>query len=544
MAVGKVVLGRFAAMVTVMVAVGALTPGAAGAAPAAQVTAVAAGPGCPATLQAWTPQVTAAPAGDPGALAPGSLSASAREAFGTKVAGLLAGRPGPWRWLGSTTCQITRGHSVPNGAADRTATAGSMSYSPNWSGYETDDPAGSRTFTGAAMEWTVPGFAASAAEGASASIWPGIGAGDTDDKLIQAGSVTTYSAATGSKIVAWLEIYPDENEMDIGFPVKAGDDVAVYVAFDPSTHTAAFFFVNYTTGFLAEFTQQVSGSSGKQAEWIVERHGECGTACVYTPMYNFGATTVRNGTADRTVNGNTTTNYIDGFPLSYPYTMVACSGSDDGTNQPVLAAPGRVDATGTFTDTWKNSGHDDPDDCTWRVQPANTTVNATIGAGKVAMLADTTANLTLTCHGATMSGRTGDAAQQSATVAIVAITAGSLSSCTDALGNGWSARQTSGSVWNLGGYVGNTKGDTTSGLSGIEADVTGSFAGGSCSFHIAGAASPGNALFHNASGLELSRADLKISQVTGAGCGSARIANGDSATLSGAYSFPGLTVKP
>jgi hypothetical protein len=522
-----------------------------------------AGQGCPAGMRYWTPRVTSVPSGDPQAVAPGALSGRAQATFGKTVARMLAGRHRAFHWLSAYGCRIVPRSSGPRAAGSpQLASAGPFATprpvrahhgptlapgsetnpqtSTNWSGYESNDGG----FTGASMEWIVPGVDPSSPDGAATSVWPGIGSGgSTSDELIQAGTDTSKSGGT----IAWTEVVPDEpSEVQAsGFSVSAGDDVAVNATWDASTHTAAFFMVNYTTGTMTDISSPVNGSSGSQAEWIIERsEAYCtyvGKPCVYAPLNGFGAETIMNAAADKTSAGGVTTNsYVGSLNGYFPITMTPCSGSGD------LADPSaNVDAQGNFTDTWKSYGQYDPGNCTWQLSPGGTAVTAVMAASQQpTVLNDTTANLGITCNSPSLSGITGAAQQTGGPVKIVSISGGSLA-CTDTLGDGWSAKPTAQSSWTVTGDVGSPSGRTTSDIQGISLDVTGNTPGGTCSFRLSGNAAQGDAFFQDANFLSITKAELTVSQVTGAGCAAVLIANSDAAQMAGSYQFsPAVTLVP
>ncbi|HEY3684280.1 MAG TPA: hypothetical protein VGL93_14690 [Streptosporangiaceae bacterium] len=528
----------------------------------------AAGPSCPAAMRFWTPHVAAADAAaaDPGAVAPSALSARGRTAFGATLSRMLAGRRGPFRWVTPTGCKRTNSSAAPSGRAARPArtgartnartaagpvspaAAGPATQSANWSGFESEDG----SFTGASMEWKVPAPVAPSPDvEAHVTIWPGIGGdGGSGNVLVQAGTETQHHAGGGSDIYAWTEIVPNENEIEIsGFPVHAGDDMAADAAWDPGSKNAVFFLVNYTTGDMtAPITRQVTtGPSGSTAEWIVERPVSCGSTCVYTPLMNFGTESVKNGAADKTAGGTTTSQYIGALGTYHPVDLMTCASFLVESSDPPIGKPAAdVNGTGDFTEAWRSVGQADSVNCTWKIDPGGESYRATNAGGSSIQLTDTTANRIITCENATLNGTTGDASQDASTALIGTVTGGDLTSCSDLNGGSWSVSHTANTTWRITGDVPGTDGSTSSDISGISADVTGFYSGGQCAFRVTGDVPKGKASYQNPDLLHITGADLAVSNATGAGCGPAGIANGDTASLAGVYEVisPGIKVNP
>lgn len=511
----------------------ALTAGAVNpVADAATVTApgsVPAGPGCPAGMLAWLPSATEMTSGNPLEVAPGGMSVQARTDFGTHVLHLLAGHQ--VRWLGSTGC--TQLNSYASSTPQTLA---------NWSGFESH----AKHFTGASMTWTVPSTVSTPSP-AALSIWPGIGGGSgSGDELIQAGT----EQADGGSDLAWTELFPLESQQAVnGMTVASGDNMAVNVAWDASTGTAAFLLVNYTTGVAKQVSQKFSGSSGGTAEWIAERTGFCDSGnCIYPHLLNFQGLTVLNGAADQTVSCSTgtctVTKYIGGFGSLFADTMQNCL-----ANQP-MAKPSNLDSQGDFTDTFEHDGPVDPSQCEWRISPASATVHASLLSNGSATFTDKTATLAIVCPTATLTGTTSfsPASQQGSVATFVTLTKASFSACSDSRGDVWSAAQSSGSQWLLNGGTASTGGVMTGEIDTVDIAVTGDVSGKTCDFQLTGRIPAGSAIYTNPNDLRITGASLAVARTSGAGCGTAGISNGDAVTLTAPYqvtsSTGGMVISP
>jgi hypothetical protein len=509
-------------------------------------------------MRVWT-SPSAASASTPQSFTPGNLSSRAKAQFARDAARLLAGHNEHWRWISPTSCPRSRFSAAPPGfsavPASRAATAVQMAgngsparseavaaqdptiYPANWSGFESD----AGNFTGVSMEWTVPSITSKSAESTpDVTIWPGIGGtgAGSNDTLIQAGTDLT---------TAWTEVLPAAEVPIQGFTVSVGDEMAADVEYDPTTDSAVFFLVDYTTGEVTSpITQPVDGTSGDSAEWIVERHESCstgGTTCIYSPLADFTGETISNGTAEQTINGTTTGSYIKELTSYEPVDMTDCVGSDTGTDTPILAAPGAVDTQGDFADTWEATGPADPVNCQWTIKPASAAYNATLKSGTTAVLTDTAANVSITCTAAQASGTTGASPQPqlAAPPVLATITSSSFGGCGDQDGNGWSVAQTAGSTWDLNGDVGSNQGVTTGDISGVAAQASGTVSGESCAFELAGTVPEGDVTYSNSDAssnpdtLDVTAAALTITQVTGSGCATLGINDNDAVTLRATY---------
>ena len=83
----------------------------------------------------------------------------------------------------------------------------------------------------------------------------------------------------------WVELYPQESEIDVDLAAKATDLVAVVVEYDDVNGVAYWELDNLTSGdslyLYQDLTADSSGviGSGTQAEWIVERPQICFIVC-------------------------------------------------------------------------------------------------------------------------------------------------------------------------------------------------------------------------------------------------------------------------
>ena len=391
-----------------------LTPGTA----ASDVRPGHASAGCPDSMRVWVPSVSTVSASDPEAVAPPDISAATRVAYGTHVAHLLSGRK--IHWLGTIDCKqgytqireprahrehennesgngrhepqghrqnennesgkrrhepqghrqnenngpdnspaTALGHGNPAGGqqaqvtAARTATGEQPAqYTDNWSGYQS----GAGHFTDASMEWKVPTIAAPRAHVTTAlSIWPGIGTGNTrSDSLIQAGTgFNTVSFGPFGPFTfkyLWWQIVPqmDDEVIINNLPISTKDQIAVDVSYDPTSHNAMFLICDLSENTCGEQTTHVAGSSGGTAEWIVERMSFLGPP---DSLSHFGKETITGAGAVQTADGVSTGNSIGGLSSYYPIIM-SCN---DGFG-PVLATPGPLANSDSFTVRWKNGG--------------------------------------------------------------------------------------------------------------------------------------------------------------------------------------------
>jgi hypothetical protein len=501
-------------------------------------------------MLAWLPSAADMASGNPQAVAPGNLSPQVQTDFGTQVLSLLAGQD--VSWLGSTGCTqsdvyaVTRAHGASGAPAARrrasTAALSPLSSSPNWSGFQSS----LKHFTGASMTWVVP-TPGSATAPAAISIWPGIGQGTSaSDELIQAG---TQQNADGSSS-AWTELYPLEPEQAVnGLRALPKDNMAVNVTWDSATHTAVFLLVNYSAHKEKMITQSFSGSSGSSAEWIVERPQLCVSTCIIEPLLKFGSVSIVNGAADRTVNGTTTVSYIGSFSDHSRIPMMNCIGDK------TLASPASdVGQQGDFSDTWKQAGPADPFaagfNCQWTISPASAPFNASVLSPAKAMLNDTTAGLAIACGLSTLSGTTSSSPepQIGAPATLVTLTNSVFNSCADPSGNVWSATQVSGSLWDIRGHEGSTGGVTTGDIGGpgggVQANVTGTISGKSCTFLLSGTVPSGGLTYTNPDTLKITTASLTVSNVSGAACGTVGVHDGDAVTWSASYHVNSLVIDP
>jgi hypothetical protein len=544
--------------VATVCAVAATVPAAASPASAAVTAAgpasVPAGPGCPAGMLAWLPDTTALTSGNPQAVAPGSLSPEAQASFGAQVLRLLAGQQ--VSWLGSTGCTqvpslsgasqaaAPRGAVTPRASQPVALTTPANHFPPNWSGFESD----ASNFTGASMTWSVP-IPVPTASPASLSIWPGIGQGTspTKDLLIQAGTAQSQGGGT----YAWTEVFPLELELQInGMSVAPGDNMAVNVAWDHSAGIAAFLVVNYSTHKAKEVTQGVTGSSGSTAEWIVERSEFCGgkncTPGIFPHLLNFGQLEIVNGAAEQTVSGSTVTKYISGFASLVNDTMQACPNLATPPNLATLATASHLDTQGDFLDTFVHPGtFVDPGHCEWTISPQNATYHGELAPNSTAALYDKAAALNIICQQAPLSGTTNPSGSYPA---VATITASSFTACADTDGGVWSAHQTSGSAWSLDGDSASLDGVMTGDISSITASMSGDISGKTCAFMLTGSVTEGDATYINPNKLRITGASLAVSGVSGAGCATVGVDNGDTFTLTADYTVTsptgGIVLQP
>lgn len=168
---------------------------------------------------------------------------------------------------------------------------------------------------------------------------------------------------------------------------------------------------------------------------------------------------------------------------------------------------------------------------TWTVSPANTAFTAT-QSGNLVM---TSGSTTITCTAGKESGTTGDGSNAAA---LATLSNGSESGCTDSVAGGsWTVSLSGGSL--AGSSYSN--GVTTGTINGMTAKASGSDFGLGCSFTATGTLT---ATYTNSSAtLKITGGTMTLSNVSGAGCGFAGIANGNTGSVTGAYvASPAITV--
>ncbi|OXM64184.1 hypothetical protein CF165_28020 [Amycolatopsis vastitatis] len=328
--------------------------------------ATGAATGCPAGVRLLAPaQPTAFYAAHPEALVP--------PGGGRAGAGILrtARRNADARlhWRTELTCRPGHPGRPVQPARQRAAGTTANGASTNWSGYVTNNGPG---YLGAAMEWLVPSVDPSNPNNAQASIWPGIGTGNsTTDTLVQAGTqqtgFTSTSCTKGSCVSQWnalysfwFETFPQEPEQEItNLTASPGDDVSAIAEYDPVSGQAYFELADYTTNEGVYYYQPVTGSaigSGSQAEWIIERPETCNLGCSWWKLQNFGNEPIINAQA---VEGSTwdQVTYADAAgtnPASM--TLYDCAGDQ-------LAGVGPITGFTDFTTSWLRYGNFDNAPC-------------------------------------------------------------------------------------------------------------------------------------------------------------------------------------
>src|SRR5580704_15802405 len=98
--------------------------------------------------------------------------------------------------------------------------------SNNWSGYGIN---GGGTYTTVQASWTVPAVSYQSYSGSpdieASSTWIGVGGQDSDETLIQIGTMQAAAPNGDAEYFAWYEVLPD-SEVPISrkqYPVKPGD---------------------------------------------------------------------------------------------------------------------------------------------------------------------------------------------------------------------------------------------------------------------------------------------------------------------------------
>lgn len=226
--------------------------------------------------------------------------------------------------------------------------------SSNWSGFVNHDGV---NYTQVTMAWTVPTAKASAPGEYHASIWPGIGSGDSaSSALIQDGTdqdAYCNTAGCSRYYSFWYEVYPAESSKTVsGLSVHAGDKVQTSVIYDPGNKSVLFFFVNATTQKGLSITQSVSGLGNRvdqsQVEWIIERPKYTSNH-EYSQLTNFGTLTLSQVQY-------MDSSYPDWVPGGYSGSQDQITMTNCARNQNLAVPYGWTSNLLTFYDVWVNAG--------------------------------------------------------------------------------------------------------------------------------------------------------------------------------------------
>lgn len=215
------------------------------------------------------------------------------------------------RWLRavSTPKYIPLAEPIAGPSRHRPKQVENNSNSYNWSGAETNSNPGDYAWIDAV--WNVPTLSNDPARAYSVyheSAWPGLGDGDGNDNLIQAGVADEYDAlGNGTFLVyhqGWYESLGDPgnggqmNFPSSQFPIAHSDEVGVEVAICNSDGTrqadavhSCMSLENYTENWLVEGAILPIGGAAStvnnRAEWIVERPSDSGSY----GLTNYGSVT-------------------------------------------------------------------------------------------------------------------------------------------------------------------------------------------------------------------------------------------------------------
>ena len=241
---------------------------------------------------------------------------------------------------------------VVDEGSEPTTRATSSRYSKIWSGYESNLGANSKSFyTQVQVDYKQPTISATSGSCLN-SYWVGLGGRNTA-KLVQAGTATEGK----SDHYAWYEYLSDYTGETVAMqvisslPVKAGDKIHVYIAFQKANNKFEYYIANNTTGKSASGYVNLQSSTqfdGTTAEWIVERCSRV-SGGVSTP-YNlgkYGTATMTNCKA--TLNSSNTWYGASDLSGLYKVTMTS-NGKSSGT---VLSSPGSISSSDSFSCTWK-----------------------------------------------------------------------------------------------------------------------------------------------------------------------------------------------
>ncbi|WP_051263400.1 G1 family glutamic endopeptidase [Tuberibacillus calidus] len=215
----------------------------------------------------------------------------------------------------------------------------------NWSGYVTNDTYGSPDINVVSGYWQVPDVENSKINTFSSS-WVGIGGINKENHLIQAGTEQQVDANGNKVFYFWWEQLPNYETKITSLSVHPGDQVFVYISYDPSDKTAWYFIENMTAGGYTNFEVDAGYSyDGSTADWIVERptifvNGKSSLS----KLANFNYIVFWDCIATDGINGG----YINDFESINRIIMV-------GDTDNILAVPSDLDSAaepGTFFVAW------------------------------------------------------------------------------------------------------------------------------------------------------------------------------------------------
>ena len=233
---------------------------------------------------------------------------------------------------------LTISHSPHIQAAN--AQDNAASYSTNWSGYATYQPA--TTFTDVKGSWVQPSVSCPSKTAQYASFWVGLD-GYNSNSVEQIGTDSDCRGRNRPVYYAWYEMYP-AYPVNLSMAVHPGDTMSAEVVTSGSTFTLTI--TNVTTG--ATFsTQQTATAALTSAEWVAEAPSSCSRfRCSVLPLANFG--TVNFSGSYTTGNGHTGT-ISDGAWSNDQIAMVTNTGTT------VKAQPTGLSPDGTaFSVKWNH----------------------------------------------------------------------------------------------------------------------------------------------------------------------------------------------
>src|SRR6202451_1531996 len=175
--------------------------------------------------------------------------------------------------------------------------------SNNWSGYGIN---GGGTYTTVQRSWTVPAVSYQSYSGSpdveASSTWIGVGGQDSDETLIQIGTMQAAAPNGDAEYFAWYEVLPD-TEVPIRrkqYPVKPGDTITATIqctaACAPYALSTWVLTLTNPSSWPQPYTITLQyASSLTSVEWIME--GPCIKDCSssspgFAYMPNFGSNTL------------------------------------------------------------------------------------------------------------------------------------------------------------------------------------------------------------------------------------------------------------
>jgi hypothetical protein len=226
---------------------------------------------------------------------------------------ILAWAAGPWTDTLAVRGAATNLQTIAQGAQSRMfrwrdakgmllSGPNNETLSNNWSGYGIN---GGGTYTTVQGSWTVPAVSYQSYSGSpdveASSTWIGVGGQDSDETLIQIGTMQAAAPSGDAEYFAWYEVLPD-TEVPISrkqYPVKPGDTITATIQCTAACAPYALSTWVLTLTNAGRWPQPYTitlqyASSLTSVEWIMEGPciKDCGSSSPgFAYMPNFGSTT-------------------------------------------------------------------------------------------------------------------------------------------------------------------------------------------------------------------------------------------------------------